>query len=72
MYYYHNIIGSMYGMEQFHENSNSEVVIKSIPNGIVASPAFIDSKWHTAILSHVKSGVVLKLWHVNADSVDVM
>ena len=24
------------------------------------------------ILSHKKSGIVLKLWHVNANSVDVM
>ena len=38
----------------------------------VASPAFFDTKWRMAILSHGKSGIVLKLWHVNANRVHVM
>ena len=62
----------MYGMEQFfefHENSNSEVVLKSIRSGICSFPSILQLK---IAYGNIKIRKVLKLWHVNANSVDAM
>ena len=57
---------------EFHENSNSEVVLKSIRSGICSFPSILRLIIAYGNIKVQKSGKVLKLWHVNANSVDVM